>query len=94
MTCKTVKNLSDIGPTWYFNVPKGYELLVTEMSKNTLLAKSFFKRIKLLVYSGASMPNHVFKQMEKLSVEYTGEKIFFLQHMVQVRLLHDYNANL
>ena len=74
---KTVKNLTDIGPTWYFNVPKGYELLVTEMSKNTLLAKSFFKRIKLFVYSGASMPNHVFKQMEKLSVEYTGEKIFF-----------------
>ena len=74
---KTVKNLSDIGPTWYFNVPKGYELLVTEMSKNTLLAKSFFKRIKLLVYSGASMPNHIFEQMEKLSVQYSGEKIFF-----------------
>ena len=55
---------------------KGYELLVTEMSKNTLFAKSFFKKLSSWFGSGASMPNHVFKQMEKLSWSIQVKSIF------------------
>ena len=74
---KTIRNLTDISPSWYFNVPKGYEFLIKELKKNEKLSASFFKNLKLLVYSGASMPNHIFKSMDKLALRYIGKKIFF-----------------
>ena len=74
---KTIRNLTDISPSWYFNVPKGYEFLIKELKKNEKLSVSFFKNLKLLVYSGASMPNHIFKSMDKLALRYIGKKIFF-----------------
>ena len=74
---KTIRNLTDISPSWYFNVPKGYEFLIKELKKNENLSTSFFRNLKLLVYSGASMPNHIFESMDKLAMRYGGEKIFF-----------------
>ena len=74
---KTIRNLTDISPSWYFNVPKGYEFLVKELKENENLSISFFKNLKILVYSGASMPTHIFESMDELAVKYAGEKIFF-----------------
>ncbi|MGB1091028.1 MAG: AMP-binding protein, partial [Oceanobacter sp.] len=39
---KTVENLADVSPTIYFNVPKGFELLVHELKKNEEVAAKFF----------------------------------------------------
>ena len=74
---KTIRNLTDISPSWYFNVPKGYEFLIRELKNNENLSVSFFKNLKILVYSGASMPTHLFKSMDKLALKYVGKKIFF-----------------
>ena len=72
----SIKNLGEISPSWYFNVPKGYEYLVRELNQNEKLSYTFFKKIKLLVYSGASMPDYIFKNLDKLAMKYAGEKIF------------------
>ncbi len=39
---KTVANLRDIAPTWYFNVPKGYEALLPYLRKDDELRRNFF----------------------------------------------------
>ncbi len=74
----SVQNLLDIAPTLYFNVPKGYELLVAEMEKNPELRKSFFSRLKLIQYSGAGLSAHVFTQLEEMSVETVGEETLII----------------
>ncbi len=71
----TVRNLTEISPTIYFNVPKGYEMLTANLETNEALRKSFFSRLNLLQYAGAALSQHVWDALEKTAVETTGKKI-------------------
>jgi feruloyl-CoA synthase len=72
---ETVRNLREISPTWYFNVPTGYDLLVREMEKDDQLRESFFQRLQYLMYAGAAMAQHTWEKIEELSVRTTGMRI-------------------
>jgi feruloyl-CoA synthase len=74
----TVRNLRDIAPTWYFNVPKGFEALLPFLRKDALLRKNFFSRLQVLWFAGAALPQHVFDEMKQLAFETRGEQIAFL----------------
>jgi len=43
----TLKNLRDISPTLYFNVPKGFEALLSYFKTDPALSKSFFADLSL-----------------------------------------------
>ncbi len=75
---KTVRNLTEIAPTLYFNVPKGYEMLAEHFGRNPALRERFFSRVKLMQYAGASLAKHVWDALERHAVETTGEKIMIV----------------
>jgi feruloyl-CoA synthase len=74
----TVRNLRDIGPTIYLNVPKGYEMLLPYLRSDADLRTRFFSRLKVLFYAGASLAQHVRDELEQLAIDTTGERIIFL----------------
>ena len=74
----TVKNLRDISPTIYFNVPKGYEMLIARMREDEALRINFFSRLKMLFYAGAALPQHVWDEIDELAIRTTGERIFMM----------------
>jgi feruloyl-CoA synthase len=74
----SVKNLREIAPTWYFNVPRGYEVLLPYLRKDRELRENFFSRLKLLWFAGAGLSQPVFDEMKKLAYETCGEEIPFL----------------
>jgi feruloyl-CoA synthase len=74
----TVKNLRDIAPTWYFNVPKGYEALLPYLRNDAELRRNFFSRLKVCWFAGAGIAQHVFEEIQELAVESCGERILFL----------------
>jgi len=74
----TVRNLRDVSPTWYFNVPKGFEALLPYLQKDESLRRSFFKDLKVLWYAGAGVSQHVYDEYMRLAVETVGERIHFL----------------
>jgi feruloyl-CoA synthase len=74
----TVRNLREIAPTWYFNVPKGYEALLPFLRNDEVLRKNFFSRLKVLWFAGAAIAQHVFDEMKALAHETRGEPIPFL----------------
>ncbi|HEU4442406.1 MAG TPA: feruloyl-CoA synthase [Burkholderiales bacterium] len=74
----TVRNLREIAPTWYFNVPKGFEALLPFLRKDALLRKNFFSRLQVLWFAGAALPQHVFDEMKQLAFDARGEEIAFL----------------
>jgi hypothetical protein len=47
---ETVRNLRDIAPTAYFNVPKGFEELVPIFRADAQLRQKFFSRLKLMFF--------------------------------------------
>jgi feruloyl-CoA synthase len=78
---KTVRNLREIAPTIYFNVPKGYEALVPHFRADRQLAQNFFSRLKVLFYAGAGLNQTTWDDLTKLAIETTGERIIFLSSL-------------
>ena len=74
----TVRNLREVAPTWYFNVPRGYEALLPYLRSDVALRKSFFSRVKVLWFAGAAIAQHVFDEIKALARDTTGEDILFL----------------
>jgi feruloyl-CoA synthase len=72
---KTVRNLREVSPNWYFNVPKGFEALIPYLEKDEALRQSLFRNLKMIWYAGAGMAQHVWDALTRLSVETTGERI-------------------
>jgi feruloyl-CoA synthase len=72
---ETVQNLREISPTAYFNVPKGFEMLIPYLEKEPVLRENFFKNLNILFYAGASLAQPVWNRLEELAVETIGVKI-------------------
>ena len=75
---KTVRNLREIAPTIYFNVPKGYEALVPHLRADAELRRNFFSRLKVLFYAGAGLNQTTWDDLRDLSVAATGERIILV----------------
>jgi feruloyl-CoA synthase len=78
---KTARNLREIAPTIYFNVPKGYEALVSHFRADDALRRNFFSRLKVLFYAGAGLNQTTWEQLTQLAIETTGERIIFLSSL-------------
>ena len=74
----TVRNLRDVAPTIYFNVPKGFEMLVPYLQADRAMRDKFFSRLKVMFYAGAGLPQHVHDALQDLAVETVGERVIFL----------------
>jgi feruloyl-CoA synthase len=75
---KTVRNLREIAPTVYFNVPKGWEALVSHFRREPALRETFFSRVKLLFYAGAGLAEFVWDDLDEIARETCGESILML----------------
>jgi feruloyl-CoA synthase len=75
---KTVRNLREVGPTIYFNVPRGYEALLPFFRRDEQLRRTFFSRLGLIQYAAAVLPQPVWKAYEDLAIQACGERILWI----------------
>jgi feruloyl-CoA synthase len=71
----SIELLRRISPTIYFNVPRGYELLIPHLEADRELCEHFFSRLKFLWYAAASMLPATWYALEKLAVQRVGQRI-------------------
>jgi feruloyl-CoA synthase len=62
----TVRNLAEISPTIYFNVPRGYDLLLPYLEKDESLRANFFRELDVLFYAAAALPQNLWDRLKKL----------------------------
>src|SRR5882724_12639996 len=74
---ETIRNLREVSPTYYANVPAGYAALAAAMEKDDALCRCFFKNLGLMAYGGARLPDDLYERMQALAVRATGERIVF-----------------
>ncbi len=67
--------LRRVSPTIYFNVPRGYELLLPHLEADRKFREHFFRRLKFLWYAAASMQPATWFDLERLAVETVGHRI-------------------
>ncbi len=72
---ETVRNLREISPTVYFNVPKGYELLLPYLRDDKALRAKFFGRLHAMFFSGAALSPFVWNSLDELAVAETGFRV-------------------
>ena len=75
MVGETVRNLTEISPTVYFNVPAGYASLLPHLERDEALARSFFAKLRLIFYAGAALPQDLWERLEAVSVRTTGHRV-------------------
>jgi feruloyl-CoA synthase len=71
----TVRNLREISPTVYFNVPKGYESLLPYLRDDKALRAKFFHRLHAMFFSGAALSPHIWNSLDELAVLETGYRV-------------------
>jgi feruloyl-CoA synthase len=74
---ETLRNLREVSPTYYSNVPAGYAALAAAMEKDDALCRSFFKDLGLMAYGGARLPDDLYDRMQALAVRATGQRLVF-----------------
>jgi feruloyl-CoA synthase len=72
---ETVRNLREISPTVYFNVPKGYESLLPYLRDDKALRGKFFQRLHAMFFSGAALSPYVWNSLDELAVQETGFRV-------------------
>jgi len=75
---ETLRNLREISPTYFANVPAGYAMLATALEKDEGLAQKFFKNLNSLAYGGATLSSDLYDRMERLAVKHTGYRLPFV----------------
>jgi feruloyl-CoA synthase len=70
----TLRNLREVSPTVYFNVPKGFELLAHHLQDDAQLRSSFFASLRANFFAGASLAQHTWDALDAASLRQRGAK--------------------
>jgi len=71
----TLRNLREISPTVYFNVPKGFEEIASAMAQDAALRESLYSRVQAFMFAGAALSQAVWDQLDRLAVQTIGARI-------------------
>ncbi len=72
---ETLRNLREIAPTVYFNVPTGFEAIAHAMKSDAQLRKNLLSRVKMFFYAGAALAQPVWDSLHQTQEAEIGERI-------------------
>ncbi|WP_454737147.1 feruloyl-CoA synthase [Cupriavidus necator] len=72
---ETLRNLREISPTAYFNVPKGWEELGLALERDAALRETFFARVRVYFFGGAGLSQQAWDRLERVTEAHCGERI-------------------
>lgn len=70
---RTLENLGTITGSLCFNVPVGFQMLLTALQADTDLRQRFFADLDMIFYAGASLPQDVWEGFETMAMTVKGE---------------------
>ena len=75
---RTVRNLREIKPNYYFNVPKAYEFLIPFLRRDRALRTGFFERVQMMFYAAAGLPQFIWDALDEIALATVGERILMV----------------
>ena len=73
---KSVRNVCEMQPTIYFNVPRGLDMLLPFLEADDALARRFFERLRVVFYAGAALPQASWERLQALATRIRGREIW------------------
>ncbi len=71
----TVQNLREVSPTVYYNVPRGFEMLLPYLKEDEGLRRSLYFRLQSFCYAGAALAPHIRSEFDQLGLASVGEVV-------------------
>ncbi|WP_439401730.1 feruloyl-CoA synthase [Bradyrhizobium sp. DASA03068] len=71
----SLANLKSVMPTVYFNVPRGFDMLIAALRSDEELRRRFFGEVKFAFYAGAALPQNLWDALEELSHQTVGRAL-------------------
>ncbi|MDA9458106.1 MULTISPECIES: feruloyl-CoA synthase [Bradyrhizobium] len=71
----SLANLKSVMPTVYFNVPRGFDMLIAALRGDEELRHRFFSEVKFAFYAGAALPQNLWDALEDLSIRTVGRAL-------------------
>jgi feruloyl-CoA synthase len=72
---ETLRNLREIAPTVYFNVPTGFEAIAIAMKTDDALRRNLLSRVRMFFYAGAALAQPVWDALHESQEREIGERI-------------------
>jgi feruloyl-CoA synthase len=72
---ETLRNLREISPTVYFNVPTGFEAIANAMKTDGQLRKTLLARVNMFFYAGAALAQPIWDSLFESEERELGERI-------------------
>jgi feruloyl-CoA synthase len=72
---QTLRNLREIAPTVYFNVPTGFEAIANAMKTDDVLRKNLLSRVRMFFYAGAALAQPVWDLLHDIEEAEIGERV-------------------
>ena len=72
---ETLRNLREIAPTVYFNVPTGFEAIALAMQTDDVLRKNLLSRVNMFFYAGAALAQPIWDSLYQSQEREIGQRI-------------------
>ena len=72
---ETLRNLREVAPTVYFNVPTGFEAIANAMHTDDALRRTMLSRVRMFFYAGAALAQPVWDSLFAHAEREVGERI-------------------
>ncbi len=72
---ETLRNLREIAPTVYFNVPTGLEAIANAMHTDDVLRRNLLSKVRMFFYSGAALAQPIWDSLHASQEREVGERI-------------------
>lgn len=73
---ETLRNLREISVPYFCNVPAGFAWLVDALEQDADLRKTFYSKLRMVLYGGAGLPQPILDRLQKMAIDETGHRIF------------------
>ncbi|MEN0108202.1 MAG: feruloyl-CoA synthase [Pseudomonas sp.] len=74
---RTVANLKEVRPTLFFNVPRGYDMLLPYLERDTELATALFGQLQMLFYAASALPQSSWERLKAAAAKVRSTPLFF-----------------
>jgi feruloyl-CoA synthase len=75
LMAETLRNLREVAPTIYFNVPTGFEAIARAMEGDAQLRRTLLSRVRMFFYSGAGLAQPIWDSLHRTQEAEVGERI-------------------
>ena len=75
LMAETLRNLREVAPTMYFNVPTGLEAIANAMHTDDVLRRNLLSKLRMFFYSGAALAQPIWDSLHASQEREVGERI-------------------